>query len=106
MDEKTNLQNNFRIMYEQLEFYIEKYYIDEKNEYLEYIEAYLAATIHTLMDYAERYLCEDSVIIACKYVNNIVKHVTGFVTFKIPMGIVYYPKIYPYTYYITRMNYL
>lgn len=50
------------------------------------VEAYLVAFIHALMDYADRFLEDDSSILACRYVNNTIKHAGGFVTHKEIIG--------------------
>lgn len=96
MSGKANLQNNFKIMFEGLQKAIEDYL-----EYgtctgrMEYVEAYLVATIHALMDYADRFLLDDDEIMACRYVNNTIKHVAGYVTHKEVTGGVTFPITFP-----------
>ena len=65
---------------------------------LQFIEAYLAATIHAIIDYAERFLKEDEMIKACKYANNILKHNQQFNTHKKIIGGVTFPISFPKTF--------
>lgn len=96
MNGKQNLQNNFEIMYKGLLNAVAQYLghghaaskIDE-------IEAYLVATIHALMDYADRFLQDDESILACRYVNNTIKHADGFVTHKEVTGGFSFPITFP-----------
>lgn len=96
MNGKKSLQSNFRIMLSGLQNAIEEYlesgYYVEK---LEYVEAYLVATIHALMDYADRFLKDDDEIMACRYVNNTIKHVAGYVTHKEVTGGLTFPISFP-----------
>ena len=84
MDSKEYLKSNFFIMYEELQQAIDTY-VDNTcdTRALKRVEAFLVATIHTLVDYAERYMDNnDERIRACRYVNNSIKHLDGFVTLK------------------------
>ena len=62
-DAKEVFRSNFRIQYNQLVEAIQKY---KEEGHLrgetQYVESYLASTIHSIMDYAERYLKEDNLI--------------------------------------------
>lgn len=49
---------------------------------MEYVEVYLAVSIHALMDYVDRFLKDDNEIMACRYVNNAIKHVSDYDTHK------------------------
>ena len=98
INEKSNLQSNFRIMYRGLCQAVDDFL---KNGYctgddLEEIEAYLVATIHALMDYADRFFKDDDVILACRYVNNTMKHARGFVTYKEMTGGLSFPYSFPF----------
>lgn len=96
MDGKKNLQSNFRIMFLGLQQAIEEYL--ESGHYtgkMEYVEAYLVSTIHTLIDYADRFLKDDDEIMACRYVNNTIKHVAGYVTHKEVKGGLTFPISFP-----------
>ncbi len=97
MDEKRNLQNNFKLMYSRLCWAIDDYLKHGHNDKgIDELEAYLAATMHALMDYAERYLKDDDIILACKYVNNTIKHVHGFITHKEITGGFTFPISFPF----------
>ncbi len=80
---KLILQSNFEIVYNQLREAIQEYLESghTKGEF-QYIEAYLAATIHSIMDYAERYMKNDAIVNACRYVNNTLKHNPQLITHK------------------------
>lgn len=93
---KSTLQSNFEIVYNQLTEAIQEYLESghSKGEF-KYIEAYLAATIHSIMDYAERYMENDDIINACRYVNNILKHNPNFVTHKKITGGMEFPISFP-----------
>lgn len=96
MSGKENLQSNFRIMFMGLQKAIDDYaksgYHAEK---IEFVEAYLVASIHALMDYADRFLKDDDEIMACRYVNNTAKHVDGYVTHKEVAGGFTFPVSFP-----------
>ena len=54
-----------------------------------YIDAFLAATIHAFIDYADGYLDQnknDDEFNACRYANNVLKHNTSLVTHKKIIG--------------------
>ena len=96
MEGKKNLQNNFRIMLLGLQNAIKEYlehgcYTGKIDE----VEAYLVASIHALMDYADRFLENDERILACRYVNNTIKHAGGFVTHKEITGGLTFPMFFP-----------
>lgn len=93
---KSILQSNFKIMYNHLIEAIQVY-LDSghTNGDYQYIEAYLAATIHSIMDYAERYMENDDIVNACRYVNNILKHNPNFVTHKKITGGMEFPISFP-----------
>ena len=97
MSGKVNLQNNFKIMFEGLQQAINKYLESVTcTGRMEYVEAYLAVTIHALMDYADRFLLDNDEIMACRYVNNTIKHVSGYVTHKEVTGGLTFPISFPF----------
>lgn len=95
-DAKEVFRSNFRIQYNQLVEAIQKY---KEEGHLrgetQYIESYLASTIHSIMDYAERYLKEDDVINACRYVNNTIKHNLQLISHKEITGGLEFPMSFP-----------
>lgn len=96
MDGKKNLQNNFRIMFLGLQNAIKEYL--EQGRYsgeIDEVEAYSVASVHALMDYADRFLKDDDSILACRYVNNTIKHAGGFVTHKEIIGGLTFPISFP-----------
>ena len=54
MSGKSNLQSNFDIMFTCLCNYISDYYKNLDSSDLKMIEAYMVASIHAIMDYAEK----------------------------------------------------
>lgn len=84
MDNQTVLRSNFLIVFADLQNAINNYLNGEHiTGETKYIEAYLAAAIHALVDYADKYLHKKSdVIQACRYVNNTLKHNEFLVTHK------------------------
>lgn len=97
MNGKTILGNNFLILYQELEHAI--------TEYLDYgrlhgntgrIDAYLAATLHTLIDFSDRFWGDDEEIIkAFKYANNTLKHDCSLVSHKKITGGLCFPIHFP-----------
>ena len=76
MNNQSVLKSNLMIVFSDLEKAITAYLNGghTKGE-TEYIDAYLAASIHALIDYADKYLdVNDERIKACKYANNTLKH--------------------------------
>lgn len=62
----------------------------------QYIDAYLAASIHALIDYADKYLdTHDERIKACKYANNTLKHNGSLVSHKEITGGFSFPISFP-----------
>ena len=99
MDSKEYLKSNFFIMYDELQQAIDTY-VDNTcdTRALKRVEAFLVATIHTLVDYAERYMDNnDERIRACRYVNNSIKHLDGFVTLKKVEGGIEFPMSFPFS---------
>ncbi len=97
MDNKTVLKSNFTILFNNLKMAINQYL---KEGYLtretKYVEAYLAATIHALMDYADKYLDSKSeIILACKYANNTLKHNELLITHEEIIGGFSFPISFP-----------
>lgn len=76
MDNKSILKSNFLILFSNLENSIIEYLKHgHSTGEMQYIDAYLAATIHALVDYADKYLDkDDEKIQACRYANNTLKH--------------------------------
>ena len=64
-----------------------------------YIDAFLAATIHSIIDYADGYLDpqkQDDEFNACRYANNTLKHKKSLVTHKkITGGAIHFPTHFP-----------
>ncbi len=91
-----SLQNNFEVVYRDLLNSIHNYAESGMSkDDLKYINAYLAASIHALIDYTERFMKDDDYIMAFKYVNNTIKHVNGFITHSEVAGGVSFPVEFP-----------
>ena len=97
MNNESVLKNNLSILFSDLEKSI-NVYLDSgytKGE-TEYIDAYLAAFIHALIDYADKYLdVNDERIKACKYANNTLKHNSMLITHKKIKGGCSFPISFP-----------
>ncbi len=81
---KRILRSNFLIMYRELENAIKKY-LDYGHLHgdTDKIDAYLAATLHALIDFTDRFWGDDEEIIkAFKYANNALKHDCSLVSHK------------------------
>ena len=96
MEAKESLISNFEVVYEDLNKAVGEC-IGEKHNSIElkYVNAYLAATIHAMLDYIDRYIKDDESVLAFKYVNNSIKHVKGFVTHSTVSGGVSFPIEFP-----------
>lgn len=97
MDNQTVLRSNFTILFNDLKkainYYLKEGYLTRETKY---VEAYLSATIHALVDYADKYLDPKSeIILACKYVNNTLKHNDLLVTHKTVIGGFSFPMSFP-----------
>lgn len=84
MTDKEILKSNFSIVYQDLKDSIDEYLTSGHCQgKTEKIDAYLAATIHALIDFYERYPQKDNEIInACKYANNTLKHNSSLISHK------------------------
>lgn len=94
---KSILKSNFHILFEELKKAVNNY-LDYGHIHgeIEYINAFLTASIHSLIDYTDRYFdSEDAEIMACKYVNNTLKHNDVLVTHSKPVGGFTFPITYP-----------
>lgn len=97
MNNQLVLKSNLLILFSDLEYSIKKYLecgyaIGETK----YIDAYLAATIHALIDYADKYLDkDDEKIQACRYANNSLKHHSSLITHKEITGGFSFPVEFP-----------
>lgn len=82
MTGKLILKSNCVILFEELKKAVDNYIkFGHTRGETQYINAFLAATIHSFLDYADRYLNkEDEKIQACRYVNNTLKHNISLVT--------------------------
>ena len=99
MSGKSILKSNCLILFGELQKAI--------NDYLEhghtrgevkYIDAFLTATIHSFIDYADGHLDpdkEDDRFNACRYANNVLKHNSALVTHKKTMGGLSFPIHFP-----------
>lgn len=97
MDNKSILRSNFLIMFEELNKAVDSYikHGHTKGE-LQYVDAYLSATIHTLMDYADKYLDKDSdLVMACRYACNTLKHNSALITHREIRGGISFPISFP-----------
>lgn len=97
MDNKYVLKSNLLIVFSDLERAIQQY-LDYGYSIGEtkYIDAYLAATIHALMDYADTYLSrDDEQVQACQYANNTLKHNSSLITHKKITGGLTFPIYFP-----------
>lgn len=99
MTGKQILKSNCVILFEELRKAVDNYlrqgHITGDTKY---IDAYLAATIHSIIDYADGYLDpnkQDNVFNACRYANNTLKHSTSLVTHKKITGGVHFPIHFP-----------
>ena len=94
---KPILQSNFNIVYNQLNLAIDNYLGGgyTRGEF-QNMEAYLAATIHAIMDYAERFLENNEDVNSCRYVNNTLKHSEGYITHKQVTGGISFPVTFPF----------
>lgn len=84
MTGKEILKNNFFIVYQDLKDAIDEYLSSGHCQgKTEKIDAYLAATIHAIIDFYERCPQKSSQIIdACKYANNTLKHNGSLISHK------------------------
>lgn len=97
MSNQSILKSNLLIVFSDLEKAITSYLNGghTKGE-TKYIDAYLAASIHALIDYADRYLdANDERIKACKYANNTLKHNDRFITHRKTKGGFSFPFSFP-----------
>lgn len=97
MDNKGVLRSNFLIMFRELSKAIDDYlkYGYTKGD-LQYVDAYLSATIHTLMDYADKYMDkDDEQVMACRYACNTLKHNSSLVTHRKIRGGITFPISFP-----------
>lgn len=97
MSNQSVLKSNLMIVFSDLEKAITAYLKGghTKGE-TEYIDAYLAASIHALIDYADKYLdVNDERIKACKYANNTLKHNDRLITHQKADGGFSFPISFP-----------
>lgn len=97
MGSREILRSNFLIVYQDL--------VNATNEYINTghcrgetakIDAYLAATIHSIIDYSDRFWGDSTEVIkACKYANNTLKHNQSLVSHKKITGGVHFPIHFP-----------
>lgn len=97
MSGKKILRNNFLILYQDLENAIKEYLnYGHLHGDTEKIDAYLAATIHALIDFSDRFWGDNEEIIkAFKYANNTLKHNCSLVSHKEVMGGLCFPICFP-----------
>lgn len=97
MDNESMLKSNLMIVFSDLEKAIEQYVSSGYSiGETKYIDAYLAATIHALMDYADAYLSkDDEKIQACRYANNTLKHNSLLKTHRTITGGLTFPFCFP-----------
>lgn len=97
MDGKNIFRANFLIVYQDLVNSIQHYIdCDYNHGQTDKIDAYLAATIHAIIDYSERFWGDDTEIIkACKYANNTQKHNLLLISHKRTTGGVHFPIHFP-----------
>ena len=104
------LKNNIEIMYWELEKAI-KTYIKEGHYMgeLKYVNAYLCATINSIVAYVERLikaqrLEEDDIVQALKYVNNLQKHNPQLVSVPKAVGGFCFPLVFTDSFRIPEIN--
>lgn len=97
MDNQSILRSNFLILYSNLETAINDYLkYGHTNGQTQFIDAYLSATIHALIDYADKYLdIRNEKIKACRYANNTLKHNESLISHKEITGGFSFPISFP-----------
>lgn len=100
MSGKLILKSNCAILFDELKRAVENFVRQgEIKGETKYIDAFLAATIHSIIDYADGYLDpqkQDNEFNACRYANNTLKHKISLVTHKkITGGVVNFPIHFP-----------
>ncbi len=72
---KEIFRNNVLILFFDLEKAVKKYLATAGGQGgMEYINAYLAATLNSIIEFTDRFMQEDEEILACKGANNALKH--------------------------------
>lgn len=99
MSGKAVLKSNCLILFCELQKAVDDYL---KHGYrrgeAQYIDAFLTATIHSFIDYADGHLDPnktDNEFNACRYANNILKHNSALVTHKKAVGGIRFPIHFP-----------
>ena len=65
MDSKESLISNFEVVYEDLNKAVGECMGEKHNSIeLKYVNAYLVATIHAMLDYIDRYILDDESVLA------------------------------------------
>ena len=97
MSNQSVLKSNLMIVFSDFEKAITAYLNGGYTEgETKYIDAYLAASIHALIDYADKYLdVNDERIKACKYANNTLKHNDRLITHQKAEGGFSFPISFP-----------
>ena len=95
MSGKAVLKSNCLILFCELQKAVDNYlkYGHLRGE-IQYIDAFLTATIHSFIDYADGHLDpdkKDDEFNACRYANNILKHNPALVTHKKTIGGFHFP---------------
>lgn len=99
MSGKAVLKSNCMILFHELQKAVDDYlkYGYRKGE-VQYIDAFLTATIHSFIDYADGHLDPnkmDNEFNACRYANNVLKHNSALVTHKRTTGGLHFPIHFP-----------
>lgn len=99
MSGKAVLKSNCSILFHELQKAVDDYldYGHTRGE-VQYIDAFLTATIHSFIDYADGHLDpnkQDDEFNACRYANNVLKHKSALVTHKKTIGGVQFPIHFP-----------
>lgn len=95
MSGKTVLKSNCSILFCELQKAVDDYlrYGHLRGE-VKYIDAFLTATIHSFIDYADGHLDpnkQDDEFNACRYANNVLKHKSALVTHRKTIGGFHFP---------------
>jgi hypothetical protein len=96
LEQRSPLQDNFLVVYSELKKQINEVVLQGYDpDKIARTEAFLTASVHAYVDYADQFLQEDDRIKAFKYANNSMKHNRKFETFNSTSGGLEFPICFP-----------